>query len=138
LLRVRAECHGKGCLGFADLPQDVGRGTATGGDFSECQVSLDIQPKTLARQWCGRFNRLPFPEDRVKGDFPSRRRFARLCGKPSRLDGGEKLVPFIGSSPKRVGNFVTFFQLEIYIRGFSEAWLRCPMAACCIVVPKLI
>jgi hypothetical protein len=26
-----------------------------------------------------------------------------------------------GSSPKRVGNFVAFFQLEIYIRGFSEA-----------------
>ena len=27
----------------------------------------------------------------------------------------------LGSSPKRVGNFVLFFQLEIYIRGFSEA-----------------
>jgi hypothetical protein len=26
-----------------------------------------------------------------------------------------------GSSPKRVGNFVPFFQLKIYIRGFSEA-----------------
>jgi hypothetical protein len=26
-----------------------------------------------------------------------------------------------GSSPRRVGNFVPFFQLEIYIRGFSEA-----------------
>ena len=26
-----------------------------------------------------------------------------------------------GSSPKRVGNFVRFFRLEIYIRGFFEA-----------------
>jgi len=50
----------------------------------------------------------------------------------------ELVLRLIGSSPKRVGNFVTFFQLEIYIRGFSEAWLRCPMVACCIVVPKLI
>jgi hypothetical protein len=31
------------------------------------------------------------------------------------------VVTFFGSSPKRVGNFVAFFQLEIYIRGFSEA-----------------
>jgi hypothetical protein len=28
---------------------------------------------------------------------------------------------YYGSSPKRVGNFARFFQLEIYIRGFSEA-----------------
>jgi hypothetical protein len=26
-----------------------------------------------------------------------------------------------GSSPKSVGNFARFFQLEIYIRGFSKA-----------------
>jgi hypothetical protein len=31
------------------------------------------------------------------------------------------LAIYSGSSPKRVGNFVPFFQLEIYIRGFSEA-----------------
>ena len=30
-------------------------------------------------------------------------------------------LDYYGSSPKCVGNFVTFFQLEIYIRGFSEA-----------------
>jgi formate hydrogenlyase transcriptional activator len=77
------------------------------------QIALAVENALAYRQIEELKNKLAVEKLYLEDEIRSEYRFAEIIGT--------SMVIKNGSSPKRVGNFVRFVQLEISIRGFFEA-----------------